>query len=171
VRLAIIDTETGGLNSEMDELLDAHVLLIEEETWSVIHEAGGRIFPTGKLRITAGAAAVNGYDAALWQATARRLPLVLADVLLAAVQAETWVGSNPQFDVKFLQAAAKRLGLWFAPRQLVDTAEIGKRLFGSKQGNLDALCKRFRVEIPGAHTARADCYRTLAVLPHIWRAR
>lgn len=173
VKLAIIDTETGGFSPEKHELLEAHVLLVDDQDWTVIHDVGGRIFPTGRLQISPGAVRVNGYEALLWEATARPAAQVVPQVLVVAMHADAWVGCNAGFDVRFLQAAARRLGFDFEPREIVDVGVLGKSDCdrGSRVG-LDKICERLGIPTrAGTHTARDDCYRTLAVLPHVWRLR
>lgn len=170
--LAVIDCETGGFKPDEHELLEAFVLLVDDATWRVLAEAGGRIHPSGRRAITPQAIAVNGYDPELWRTTARPEFYVVGRVVAAAVQAEAWVGSNPMFDVRFLQAAARRLGFDFEPRQVYDVGVLGKQPGDRHKLGLDKLCERHGILTrKGPHGAREDCYRTLAVLPHVWRFR
>jgi DNA polymerase III epsilon subunit-like protein len=172
VKLAIVDTETGGFSPERHELLEAHVLLVDEAGFVVLHEAGGRILPWGDRDITSGAAKVNGYSPALWRRTAQPLEAVLPQVLMLCCCADAWVGSKPTFDVRFLQAGAARLGLTFEPREVFDTRQLGKEPSDKGGVGLDKLCERYGIAArQGVHGARDDCYRTLAVLAHIWRFR
>lgn len=166
---AIIDTETGGFDPRRHELLEAHCLLADRETWRVLAEAGGRTLPRGDLEITPGAAKVNGYDAEVWKTTARPTQVVVPEVIMLATRADAWVGSNPRFDVKFLQAAAARQGWTFTTKAVYDVAILGRKAGDGKRVGLDKLCERYGIgRRTDAHGARDDCYRTLAVLQRIW---
>lgn len=54
---------------------------------------------------------------------------------------------NASFDMKFINHELKKVGLKEIPmKRAVDTLMIARRKFPGQQNNLDALCKRFRVD-------------------------
>lgn len=67
---------------------------------------------------------------------------------------------NAAFDVGFLNAELQRLG--FAPlpaERAIDTVAIARQRFPGAQASLDALCRRFEIDLSGRelHGALLDC--------------
>lgn len=90
----------------------------------------------------------------------------VADEFLAFIGEDQLVIHNAEFDVKFLNAELKRLdrdviGL----ERAVDTVMIARQRFPGAQVNLDALCRRFEIDLSARtfHGALLDCHLLAAV--------
>lgn len=55
---------------------------------------------------------------------------------------------NAEFDMRFLNAEFKKLGRPLLPRErAIDTVVMARRKFPGAQANLDALCRRFEIDL------------------------
>ncbi len=55
---------------------------------------------------------------------------------------------NAEFDMRFLNAEFKKLGRPLLPRErAIDTVAMARRKFPGAQANLDALCRRFEIDL------------------------
>lgn len=71
----------------------------------------------------------------------------IADDFLKFVGDDKMVIHNASFDMKFLNAELKWVGLTVLPMdQAVDTLEIARRKYPGAQNSLDALCRRFGID-------------------------
>lgn len=67
---------------------------------------------------------------------------------------------NAEFDVKFLNAELKTVGLTaLSMERTVDTVRLARQRFPGAQANLDALCRRFEIDnsMRTKHGALLDC--------------
>jgi len=80
----------------------------------------------------------------------------LSDKPLFADQAETFaafmdgaklIAHNADFDVRFLQAELVRCGRPKLASQVVDTLQLARRKFPGSPASLDALCRRFGIDL------------------------
>ena len=77
---------------------------------------------------------------------------------------------NAAFDVGFLNAELARLGMQPIPdTRLVDTLMLARKRYPGAQNSLDALCRRFGVDLSGRekHGAEIDCYLLAEVYLHL----
>lgn len=73
---------------------------------------------------------------------------------------------NAEFDLKFLNAELIRCGHAPIPKeQAIDTVQIARRRFPGAQASLDALCRRFEIDLSerSLHGALLDCQLLAAV--------
>lgn len=168
--IAVVDTETTGFSPERHEVIDTHVLLVQPSL-EVLFEAGGRSPMLRPEVASPQALEVNGYNAVEWAVTQRPLLQVLPSCLQLIEAAEWWLGMTPDFDVRFIGAACRSVGLE-PPRakKMIDLKDVAKRRgvcgttdTGKKTYKLDVLCRIYGIAISHEHTARADCYRALYV--------
>ncbi|WP_366554691.1 DNA polymerase III subunit epsilon [Aquibaculum sediminis] len=90
----------------------------------------------------------------------------IAEDFLAFVREDTLVIHNAEFDIKFLNAELARLGHSPIPMtQAVDTVAMARRRFPGAQASLDALCRRFDIDLSvrSLHGALLDCQLLAAV--------
>ena len=72
----------------------------------------------------------------------------IADAFLAFIDDSPLVIHNASFDIGFLNAEFKRLGQPPIPMErTVDTVSMARRKFPGAQANLDALCRRFQIDL------------------------
>jgi DNA polymerase III subunit epsilon len=84
----------------------------------------------------------------------------IADDLLAFFGADPLVAHNAPFDFGFLNAELRRIKLPpLGPDRMVDTLELAKTRFPGMPNNLDALCRRFGIDLSAriTHNALLDC--------------
>ena len=72
----------------------------------------------------------------------------VADKLLEFIGEDPLVIHNAQFDMKFLNAELTKIGFPAIPfERAVDTVGIARRKFPGAPAKLDALCKRFNIDL------------------------
>lgn len=84
----------------------------------------------------------------------------IADELLAFFDSGPLIAHNAPFDFGFLDAELARLGLpRLAPGRMVDTLALAKTRFPGMPNSLDALCRRFSIDLSArtTHNALLDC--------------
>ena len=72
----------------------------------------------------------------------------------------TLVAHNAEFDFAFLNAELRLLGLApLEPSRMIDTLALAKTRFPGLPNSLDALCRRFSIDLSGRskHNALLDC--------------
>jgi DNA polymerase-3 subunit epsilon len=155
MREVVIDTETTGLDPQ-----NGH-RIVEIACLELIHHV-----PTGrKLHryvnperdVPADAVAVHGLDADFlaghpaFAAVANELTLFIAGDRL--------VIHNAEFDLAFINAELARLGRGPLAAPFVDTLAVARRRFPGAPASLDALCRRFAIDLSSRdrHGAEIDC--------------
>ena len=84
----------------------------------------------------------------------------IADELLAFFGDGPLIAHNAKFDFAFLDAELARLGLApLPPSRMIDTLALAKARFPGMPNSLDALCRRFTVDLRArtSHNALLDC--------------
>ena len=144
MREIVIDTETTGLNPE-----DGHRIV---EIGCIELERG---VPTGRIwhryvnperPMPSAAEEIHGItDAFLAD---KPLFTTIADELVAFLSDAPLVIHNAAFDLGFLNAELARSGrIALAPARVVDTVELARRKHPGLPASLDALCKRFSIDL------------------------
>jgi DNA polymerase III subunit epsilon len=155
MREVVIDTETTGLDPQ-----DGH-RIVEIACLELIHHV-----PTGrKLHryvnperdIPADAMAVHGLDAGF---LAGHPPFAaIAEEVAEFIAGDRLVIHNAEFDLAFLNAELARLGRSPLAAPFVDTLAVARRRFPGAPNSLDALCRRFAIDLSARekHGADIDC--------------
>ncbi len=84
----------------------------------------------------------------------------IADDLLAFIGGDPLVAHNATFDFSFLNAELARLGLpSVCHTRKIDTLELARTRFPGLPNSLDALCRRFGIDLSErtSHNALLDC--------------
>ena len=161
MREIVIDTETTGLDP-----LSGH-RIVEIAALELIHHV-----PTGRKYhcyvnperdMPADAYAVHGLSA---EFLAGHPPFAaVVDDLVAFVGDDPVVIHNAEFDLAFLNAELARLGRPTLATSAVDTLSLARRRFPGAPASLDALCKRFSIDLSARdkHGAEIDCGLLAAV--------
>lgn len=180
---AVVDTETGGLNSNLHSLLDLAVVKLAIQPDGLI-EVGPSI--SFKLKpkndsyiVSPGALVVNNIDI-------RALGAEAVDYSTAVNKLKSFwneyfegkqvamIGHNPAFDAGFLKAYLGEHYTEFFSHRAVDTSTLGRflyhtGLFDTDLGSSDLLFKAFPFELPDEtrHTALGDALRTAHAYKHM----
>jgi DNA polymerase-3 subunit epsilon len=155
VREIVIDTETTGLDPNMGHRI------VEIAALELVHHV-----PTGRRfhcyvnperDMPADAYAVHGLAA---EFLAGHPPFAAAaDDFLAFVGSDPLVIHNAEFDIAFLNAELVRAGRPPLSAPFVDTLSLARRRFPGAPASLDALCRRFTIDLAARdkHGAEIDC--------------
>ena len=161
MREVVLDTETTGLDPR-----DGH-RIVEIACIELVHHA-----PTGRRfhryvnpgrDMPGDALAVHGLTA---EFLARQQPFAaVLDELLGFVGPDPLVIHNAEFDLAFLNAELARLQREPIASGYVDTLAMARRRFPGSPASLDALCRRFAIDLSGRleHGAEIDCRLLAAV--------
>jgi DNA polymerase-3 subunit epsilon len=147
MRYIVLDTETTGFNAETDDRIieiGALELVNYVPTGRIYHQ-----YINPEREIPAGATAVHGIK----DADVADKP-VYAEIVAAF---DEFIGDdsklvihNAEFDMRFLNAEYKRLGLPPLPMERsIDTLAMARKMFPGAPASLDALCKRYNVDNSG----------------------
>jgi DNA polymerase-3 subunit epsilon len=156
IRSVLFDTETTGL----DPLLGDRV--IEVAALELVND-----LPTGRhfhalidpqRDIPPDATRIHGITAA--HVAGKPLFAAIAEELVAFLGDGKLIAHNAPFDFGFLNAEFGRLGLAsLHPDRMVDTLVLAKQRFPGMPNSLDALCRRFDIDLSArtTHNALLDC--------------
>ena len=156
IRSVLFDTETTGL----DPLTGDRV--IEVAALELIND-----LPTGnhfhalidpKRDIPADATRIHGISNA--DVAGKPLFAEIAADLLAFMGEGKLIAHNAPFDFGFLNAEFSRIGMPSLPKErMVDTLILAKQRFPGMPNSLDALCRRFAIDLTArtTHNALLDC--------------
>lgn len=161
MREIVVDTETTGLDPR-----DGH-RIVEIACLELMHHV-----PTGRKfhryvnperDMPADALAVHGLTADF---LAAQPPFgAIADELAAFIGDDRLVIHNAEFDLAFLNVELARLGRPALSSPFVDTLGVARRRFPGAPASLDALCRRFSIDLSARdkHGAEVDCHLLASV--------
>jgi len=154
MREIVLDTETTGLDPADGHRI-VEIACIELEN----HLRTGKFFHrhlNPERAMTAEAEAVHG----LGDEFLKKQPLFadIAGDFLAFVAGSTLVIHNADFDLGFVNAELKRLEKMPLDLPVVDTLLMARKRFPGAPASLDALCRRYNIDLSGRekHGARLD---------------
>lgn len=161
MREIVIDTETTGLDPQ-----DGH-RIVEIACLELVHHV-----PTGRKfhryvdpgrDIPADALAVHGLSGGFL--AGQPSFAAIADELVAFIAGARLVIHNAEFDLAFIDAELARLGRGPLACPFVDTLAVARRRFPGAPASLDALCRRFAIDLSARdrHGAEVDCDLLAAV--------
>jgi DNA polymerase-3 subunit epsilon len=161
MREIVIDTETTGLDPQ-----DGHRIVEIACLELIRHVPTGRKFHryvNPERDIPADAVAVHGLSAGF---LAEHPPFAaIVDDLVAFIAGDPLVIHNAEFDLAFINTELARLGHSPLACPAVDTLLVARRRFPGAPASLDALCRRFAIDLSGRdkHGAEVDCGLLAAV--------
>ena len=161
MREVVLDTETTGLDPR-----EGHRIVEVACVELVHHVPTGRCFHryvNPERDVPEDALAVHGLTA---EFLAHQPPFAaILDELLRFIGSDPLVIHNAEFDLAFLNAELARLQREPITSGYVDTLAIARRRFPGSPASLDALCRRFAIDLSGRveHGAEIDCGLLAAV--------
>jgi DNA polymerase-3 subunit epsilon len=155
MREIVLDTETTGLDPD-----DGHRIVEIAAVELFNHLPTGRVFHcyvNPERSMPPEAEAIHG----LTDDFLAPHPLFAAhaDALIEFLGTARLVIHNAEFDIRFLNAELRRLNRPPLALDIVDTLHLARRRFPGAQASLDALCRRFEIDLSARdkHNARLDC--------------
>jgi DNA polymerase-3 subunit epsilon len=161
MREIVLDTETTGLDP------DAGHRIVEIGCIELVnHMPTGRVFHrhvNPERDMPEDAYAVHGLSSE-FLATHPRFA-EHAEAFLDFVDDGRLIIHNAEFDLKFINAELRRLGREPLSCDVEDTLALARRRFPGAQASLDALCRRFAIDLTARtkHGALLDCELLAAV--------
>lgn len=162
MREVVLDTETTGFNpDEGDRIVEIGCVEL------INHIPTGRTYQqyvNPERSMPPGAFAVHGLSDAFL--ADKPIFALVVEEFLAFIQDSQLVIHNASFDLKFLNAELKRLQRKpIAWKRAVDTVEVARKKFPGAPANLDALCRRFEIDLSDRelHGALKDLHLLAAV--------
>ncbi len=144
MREIVLDTETTGLDPASGHRI-VEVGCVE----LLNHVPTGRTYQTyvnPERRMPAEAFAVHGLGDDFLETQPRFAEI--APLLIAFLADSPLIIHNAAFDVGFLNAEFSRLGLPpLLPTRAIDTVKLARERYPGAPANLDALCRRFEIDI------------------------
>lgn len=180
IRYFAFDTETGGLDNTIHEVLALAYVLLDENA-EIVAEGQWFAFPSDDVNVDSFAAKVNGYTRESWAAAGA----LTQDQLFAELTA-LWqrfgldrcfaLGQNVGFDLGFLAARARkdprfaeayRKALSYHSIDTITLAVVADQAHGmsgaSTRYRLENLAERWGVPLLNAHDALSDIQATVGV--------
>jgi DNA polymerase III subunit epsilon len=161
MREIVLDTETTGLDPA-----DGHRIVEIACIELFNHLPTGRLFHryvNPERDVSGEAVDVHGLTA---EFLAGHAPFAaLAEELLAFIGSDRLIIHNAEFDLRFLNAELQRLARPPLDCPVEDTLLLARRRYPGAQASLDALCRRFAIDLSARdkHSARLDCELLAAV--------
>src|SRR5487761_1053261 len=155
MREIVLDTETTGLDPADGHRI-VEIACIELNN----HLPTGKVFHryvNPEREMSAAAEAVHGLGDEFLK---RHAPFAaIAAELVAFVAEAPIVAHNAAFDLAFVNAELTQLELPALVCGVVDTLELARKRFPGAPASLDALCRRFAIDLSARdkHGAKLDC--------------
>jgi len=151
----LLDTETTGLSSVSDKIIEIACIEIEDHipTGKKFH-----VFINPEMEISQGAYDTHGISKDYLKDKPKFNEI--ASDFVDFIKDKKLVIHNAEFDMAFLNKELKDAGFDKLSNEfVVDTLNIAREKFPGAQNSLDALCKRFRIDNSRRqkHSALLDC--------------
>ena len=146
IRQVVLDTETTGLDPDGgDRIVEIGCLELVNHVPTERHYQS---FVNPERPMTAGASQISGITDELLAAQPRFAEI--ADAFLGFIGDSELIIHNASFDLKFLNAELKRCGLAaIGEERCFCTLSYARRKFPGAPASLDALCRRFGIDLSG----------------------
>lgn len=160
-RVVVLDTETTGLSSQDDEVIELAYMQLEKGEvtgeWANLLRS---VKPVGR------SVQVHGIsDEMLVQDGVD--PVIVLGSLFKIMPGSLIVGHNVSYDLSMIQAQSLRLGLEMPPFISADTCELARRFLKSESFRLTELCAGLGLRAGVAHRALGDVQSTVSLLQHL----
>lgn len=144
MREIVLDTETTGMDPATgDRIVEIGCLELINHvpTGKTLH-----LYLNPEREVPAGAVAVHGLT---WDFLKKHPTFAeVVDKFIDFIADDICIAHNADFDMKFLNAELKTLGFpAIAPKRVIDTVAMARRKFPGSPASLDALCRRFNIDL------------------------
>jgi len=151
----LLDTETTGLSSVNDKVIEIACIEIEDHipTGEKFH-----VFLNPEMEISQGAYDTHGISKEFLKNKPKFNDV--AKDFIKFIDGKKLVIHNAEFDLAFLNKELKEVGeKQISKDNIVDTLNVAREKFPGAQNSLDALCKRFKIDNSRRqkHSALLDC--------------
>ena len=151
----LLDTETTGLSSVNDKVIEIACIEIEDHipTGEKFH-----VFLNPEMEISQGAYDTHGISKEFLKNKPKFNDV--AKDFIKFIDGKKLVIHNAEFDLAFLNKELKEVGeKQISKDSIVDTLNVAREKFPGAQNSLDALCKRFKIDNSRRqkHSALLDC--------------
>jgi DNA polymerase-3 subunit epsilon len=152
----ILDTETTGLSAEKDRIVEIACVELNNyiPTKNIFHA-----FINPEIKVSEDAFKVHGYSDEFLSTKPKFKDI--AQNFISFIKDKKLIIHNADFDLGFINNEFKRLNLKPILRsEVTDTLQIARSKFPGTGNSLDALCKRFKINIEARekHSALLDCH-------------
>jgi len=152
----ILDTETTGLSADKDRIVEIACVELNNyiPTKNIFHT-----FINPEIKVSLDAFKIHGYSDEFLSTKPKFKDVV--QNFINFIKDKKLIIHNADFDLGFLNNEFKRLNLKPILRsEVTDTLQIARSKFPGSGNSLDALCKRFKINIEGRekHSALLDCH-------------
>ena len=152
----ILDTETTGLFADKDRIVEIACIELNNHipTKNIFHT-----FINPETKVSADAFNVHGYSD---EFLSNKLKFrEIAKNFLDFIKDKKLIIHNADFDLGFLNNELRRLNIKpILKSDVVDTLQIARSKFPGVGNSLDALCKRYKINVEARekHSALVDCH-------------
>ena len=152
----ILDTETTGLSAHKDRIVEIACIELNNHipTKNIFHT-----FINPETKVSADAFNVHGYSD---EFLSNKLKFrEIAKNFLDFIKDKKLIIHNADFDLGFLNNELRRLNIKpILKSDVVDTLQIARSKFPGVGNSLDALCKRYKINVEARekHSALVDCH-------------
>ena len=151
----ILDTETTGLSADKDRIVEIACIELSNHipTKNIFHT-----FINPETKVSADAFSVHGYSDEFLSNKPKFKEIVKN--FLDFIKDKKLVIHNADFDLGFLNNELRRLNVKpILKSDVVDTLQIARSKFPGVGNSLDALCKRYKINVEARekHSALLDC--------------
>ena len=152
----ILDTETTGLSADKDRVVEIACIELNNyiPTKNIFHT-----FTNPETKVSADAFSVHGYSDEFLSNKPKFKEIVKN--FLDFIKDKKLVIHNADFDLCFLNNELRRLNVKpILKSDVVDTLQIARSKFPGVGNSLDALCKRYKINVEARekHSALVDCH-------------
>lgn len=152
----ILDTETTGLSADKDRIVEIACIELSNyiPTKNIFHT-----FINPETKVSADAFSVHGYSDEFLSNKPKFKEIVKN--FLDFIKDKKLVIHNADFDLGFLNNELRRLNVKpILKSDIVDTLQIARSKFPGVGNSLDALCKRYKINVEARekHSALVDCH-------------
>lgn len=156
--IAVLDVETTGTNPGLDQIVELSVIRLNPQTGRPEVAFDSLLNPRRAVRLTH-VHGIKDYqlkDAPTFQQVAAQIAESLAGAVVA--------GCNVYYDVRFVEAGFRRLGIEFGPPTLCAISLRPVLTLGSRM-SLEDMCRHHGIQLANeAHVAAVDATATALIM-------